>query len=139
MEQLSLPKIELPQLMGYEWPCTQSYLLGRFVCKPELSTKSFCGDAYNRINTGDCPLRSLADLPPKHHAAVAFLQVRTLGLLSPIRFAGPTAAKNNRWDQPLTARHVWVGRGPSDLQMKPSSPYSILRARIEENRHFAHY
>src|SRR5215472_705750 len=36
MERASLPRIELPQLMGYEWPCTQSYLLGRFVCRQEL-------------------------------------------------------------------------------------------------------
>ena len=36
MEQPSLPKIELPQAMGFEGPCTQSYLLGRFVCRQEI-------------------------------------------------------------------------------------------------------
>ena len=139
MTQQRICDMQFSGAFGCNGSWTQSSLLVSFVSKPKLSTKPFYGNADNRINTGDCRLRLLSDWPPKHHVTVAFLQVRKLGLLSPIRFTAPTAAKSNRRDRLLTARRIWLGQRPSDLQMKPSSPYRILKARIEENRRVAHY
>src|ERR1700758_4254654 len=74
MQQRSLPKIELSRAMGYKWPCTQSYLLGRFVCRQKLHVVFFRRYAQSLANTA-----SLLPGDPSHPlwwdgAVAAFLQ-----------------------------------------------------------------
>jgi len=74
MEQPSLSKIELPQATGYRRPYTQSYLLGRFVCRQEMHLVSFRCYAQGLANTA-----SLLQGDPSHPlwwdgAVAAFLQ-----------------------------------------------------------------
>src|SRR5215472_12219129 len=74
MERASLPKIELPQLMGYEWPCTQSYLLGRFVCRQELHVFFFHRPAQSPANIASLLPGDLSHPLWWDGAVAAFLQ-----------------------------------------------------------------
>ena len=68
------PKAEFSRAMGNERRGTQSYLLGRFVSKDELSAKPFHEHWRRRMNAGDVPLPDGSGSPRKPDRMVAFLQ-----------------------------------------------------------------
>src|SRR5215472_3440879 len=74
MERRYLPKTEFSRPMGYKALCTQSYLLGRFVCNDELSPMPFPRYPQRRMNTADLAVLDHRTLLGSPTARWRFLQ-----------------------------------------------------------------